>query len=80
MIGKEQLLRNVCNDIIDFFDKDNKPDIPFLMAVIGETGCGKTLFARCIVDLLKRSKDFIKDGLMGSDYTPIICTSLNAES
>lgn len=47
---------------------------------MGEIGSGKTLFARCIYDNLKKRKDFLRDDLMGQEYKPILTSALNAES
>lgn len=47
---------------------------------MGEIGSGKTLFARCIYDTLKKRKDFLRDEVIGSDYKPILTSALNAES
>lgn len=40
----------VTGDIVDFFRKDNKPELPYILAIIGEPGIGKTLFAKCMID------------------------------
>ena len=50
-VGRENLLHKVCDDLYDFFDHDNNGNQrPYLLSIYGETGSGKTLFARCLYD------------------------------
>ncbi len=56
-----------------------------MIAVLGEPGSGKTLFARCVVDKLKRQGELIiDDSKIGSpnveQLTVIITSALNSES
>jgi ABC-type glutathione transport system ATPase component len=37
------------------------------MAIYGETGSGKTLFARCIYDFVRKRKDLFRDNSLGPD-------------
>jgi ABC-type oligopeptide transport system ATPase subunit len=50
------------------------------MAVYGETGSGKTLFGRCIIDFVRKRKDIFRDNSLGPDQKPVLTSSLNAES
>jgi len=81
-IGRDTLLNNICNDLIDYFDPesfiDGEVSIPYLAAITGEIGSGKTLFGRCIFESLRKRKEFMRD--CGSDQKPILCSSLTAES
>jgi len=43
-------LHKVCDELLDFFDNDPKSSTPYFLAIMGEIGSGKTLFARCIYD------------------------------
>lgn len=54
-------MRRICDDITYFFESDEKSEEPFMVAVLGEPGSGKTLFARSVVDRLKRSGDLVID-------------------
>lgn len=80
-VGREQIMRNLSNDLIDYFDIEDLSNLnPFFIAVQGEAGSGKTLFAKSLIEQLKRNKNFLRDGTMGPDYCPILCSALNAES
>lgn len=79
-IGREKLLHKVCDELFDYFEDERSSARPYFLAIMGEIGSGKTLFSRCIFDQLKRRKDFLRDDHMGSDFKPILTTSLNAES
>ena len=50
------------------------------MAIYGETGSGKSLFARCIYDFVRKRKDLFRDNSLGPDQKPVLTSSLNAES
>jgi len=50
------------------------------LAILGESGAGKTLFARCLIDSLKKRKEFLRDRTLGADYFPALASALNAES
>lgn len=76
-IGREEMLYKVCDDIVDFFDYENEPETPYILAVLGELGSGKTLFARCICEQLRKRKDLFRDE---QNLIPILTSSLNAES
>lgn len=48
---------------------------------MGELGSGKTLFARCIIDSLRKKREFLRDDLMNdSNHKAILTSALNAES
>ena len=63
-------------EIVDYFQLNNSHK-PYLAAIKGEIGSGKTLFARCLIDELMVSDEFID--MMGGK-TSIFCSSLNSES
>ena len=63
-------------EIVDYFQQSNTSK-PYLAAIKGEIGSGKTLFARCLIDELLVSDDFID--MMGGKMS-IFCSSLNSES
>jgi len=46
---------------LDFFEDENRRQQAYILAVSGEIGSGKTLFARCIIDKLKKRKDILKE-------------------
>lgn len=75
------MLSGICNDLMDFFEPDHFQDgsnaVPYIAAILGETGSGKTLFGRCIFDNLKKRRDFMRGD---SDFKPILTSSLNSES
>lgn len=51
---------------------------------MGEIGSGKTLLAKCMIESLRKKRDFLRDDIMikdqGPDYKPILTSALNAES
>ena len=66
---------------MDFFDEDNQENSkPYILAVYGEIGSGKTLFARCIADFMRKRKDVFRDSHLGADQKPILMSALNPES
>jgi ABC-type glutathione transport system ATPase component len=75
-------LNNICNDLIDYFDPESFIEgevySPYLAAITGEIGSGKTLFGRCIFENLRKRKEFMRD--CGSEQKPILCSSLTSES
>jgi hypothetical protein len=85
-VGRDTLLNSICNDLVDFFDQQDSSDsnnagqTPYIAAVLGELGSGKTLFGRCIFDNIKRRKGILGGAGGGSDFKPILTSSLNAES
>jgi hypothetical protein len=83
-VGRDTILNRLCNDIIDYFEPDNFTEdqiqVPYVAAIIGEIGSGKTLFGRCIYDNLKKRRDFLRDPILGPDQKAILTSSLNAES
>ena len=55
-------------DLLDFFEDDQDDSRrPYILAILGEIGSGKTLFARCIMDKLKKRKDILRDPQVGND-------------
>lgn len=82
-VGRDTLLSSICNDLMDFFEPDHFHDgsstIPYVAAILGESGSGKSLFGRCIYENLKKKRDFLRDQ-SGSEYKAILTSSLNAES
>lgn len=70
-------MSRVTEELLDFFE-DDKNRAPYILAVSGELGSGKTLFARCIIDKLKKRKDILRDPNL--DQQLILTSSLNAES
>ena len=76
-MGRENLLHRVCEELIEFFE-DTSQQTPYMLAIIGEIGSGKTLFARCIIETLKKRKDFLRNNYL--DSKPILTSSLNSES
>jgi len=72
-----------CDDIVDFIDNYYKVESPLIMAILGEPGSGKTLFARCIVDYLKKHSDLQLDtskiGTTSDPVTVVLGSSINAE-
>ncbi len=69
------------DELLDFFDEDNQENsTPYILAVYGEIGSGKTLFARCIADFIRKRKDVFRDSHLGADQKPILMSSLNPES
>ena len=79
-VGREGLLNRALDDLLDYFDSDSRQVRPFFLVVSGEAGSGKTLFARCLVDALRKKKDFLRDAQLGPDFRPILTSALNAES
>lgn len=81
MVGSaKDLLPNLTEDIVDFFSQA-KPKSPFLVALKGEIGSGKSLFARRLIEDLSNNKSFIT--LFDEKYenkTPIFCSSLNSDT
>lgn len=79
------LVHSVIDDLMDFMEdlNENESDVrPYMVAVMGEMGSGKTLFAKCLLDSLKRKRDFMRDDSIAGhgDYKPIYASALNAES
>jgi ABC-type branched-subunit amino acid transport system ATPase component len=78
----------VCDNITEYFEPYTKPDVPYILAVLGEPGAGKTLFARCVIDYLKKNGDLNFDaskiGNMRSKKesppTVILASALDSES
>lgn len=68
--------------MIDYFDPESFVEgevySPYLAAITGEIGSGKTLFGRCILETLRKRKEFMRD--CGSEQKPILCSSLTSES
>ena len=81
MLGAvKDVAAEVVNDIVEYFSLQ-KPKEPFLLALKGEIGSGKSLFARCLIDNLNDNIDYknlFDDNFEGK--LPFFCSSLNCES
>lgn len=76
MVGCRELLEELILSLQDFFSKDAIIDQPFLAAIRGEIGSGKTYFARSLIEDLNKISDFQNsDGKM-----PVFTSSLNADT
>lgn len=69
-------MSDFANEIIEYFSTPSEK--PFLAALKGETGSGKTLFARFLIDELNSSEDFTD--MIPSKQQSIFCSSLNSET
>ena len=81
MIGPARpLLQGLTDDIVRYFHKE-QCERPLLIALNGELGSGKSLFARCLVDQLSNQDEFVELlNEKAGGKLPIFCSSLNAES
>jgi DNA helicase HerA-like ATPase len=60
-VGRDDLLYGVEEDLLDYFDPDNRPESPYILAIFGESGSGKTLFVKCLIESLRNSNDFLPE-------------------
>jgi len=73
-VGRDALAKKVSEDLIEYFEE---PHTPQIIAITGELGSGKTLFARNLIDRLRKRKDILRDSI-GNEL--ILTSALNAES
>lgn len=74
MYGRSNDIETAMSDILEFI---NDLDYSVLISIYGESGCGKTLFARSLIDKLKINKN-IKAEWANKEKTIILGTTLNA--
>jgi tRNA A37 threonylcarbamoyladenosine biosynthesis protein TsaE len=56
------LVTRVTEELLDFFEDDgSRAQNAYILAISGEIGSGKTLFARCLIEKLKKRKDILRD-------------------
>lgn len=72
-IGREALVTRVAEEVLDYFEQ---PESPYILAVLGEVGSGKTLFGRVLIEKIKKRKDLLWD----CDQHMVLTSALNAES
>ena len=75
--GKEQDLEGMKQEIIDFC---NDPEDAIVILINGESGSGKTLFARALVEELKKAEVSSLPEWANREHLHIIASSLNPES
>lgn len=76
MIGPVQdSLKGLKNKIVKYFMSPNS--MPFLAAIKGELGSGKTIFALTLIEDLLKDEDFVE---MTKSKNNTFCSSLNAET
>ena len=77
MYGRE----NELEEVIELLSFTEPPDEPLVIAITGESGSGKTLFSRCVIEGLRteeRNPDFPKWKF--GEKVHLLASSISAES
>lgn len=79
MIGCSAQLNDITSDLVEFFTGNHAPEKPYLLAVRGDTGSGKTMFARALCIELSKCDEFVQFQSSGHKL-PLLTSSLNSET